>query len=217
MIIDVDGREKLVVCPCSQVIVHTHQMKLAGIPPEFYDVDERRLEGANGEIDKYVRRYARSLSEAQAQGLSLLLTGASGTGKSFCSCAAVSIALRCGQTARFTTFSEYINELHASYRDSEVAARLRQEQTCTLFAMDEIGEEVGKAEHQGRVLREFLGIRRARNLPTIITTKLSVREFEQRYGDRAISLVSDRFRTFRFTAEDHRPKMARSRDWERIR
>ena len=216
MIIEKDGRDQLVVCPCSQLIVSVHRMRLAGIPPEFHDVDERRLEGPNQKLDGFVRRYARALPEAQAQGLSLLLTGPSGTGKTFTSCAAVSIALRAGRSARFSTFSEYLNDLHASYRDNEVAARLQSEQVSALFVMDELGEEVGKSEHLGKVLREFLGLRRTRNLSTIISTKLSLREFEERYGSRAISLVSDRFKVLRFLAEDHRPSMARSKDWERF-
>jgi DNA replication protein DnaC len=129
------------------------------------DLDYRHARG----LDKSL---IRTLASCQwlAEHRQLLLTGATGTGKTFLACAFAHQAIRQGYTARYFRTSRLLQELTLAKGDGRYLSRLQQLAKVQLLILDDWGLEP-LAEDETRLLLEVLDDRCERG-STLIASQL---------------------------------------------
>jgi DNA replication protein DnaC len=146
---------------------YTSQLKKAQLRQKaaLEDLDYRHSRG----LDKSL---IRTLASCQwlKEHRQLLLTGATGTGKTFLACAFAQQAIRQGYTARYFRTSRLLQELTLAKGDGRYLSRLQQLAKVQLLILDDWGLEP-LAEDETRLLLEVLDDRFERS-STLIASQL---------------------------------------------
>lgn len=201
-------------CACKREVLFDLSLYEAGVPRELWKADEI-VPDFNVDHFALLRRYGEGFTGAViADGLSLLLTGENGTGKTSSATVAVIGALRAGRTAALVSWPDLVNVARQarfdSHRYGKIVARLRR----ALVVFDEIGKEsaLNKTDDfPQQLLDSFVRERRGDGLPTILITNLSVGEFSRRYGESVSSLVlSPPFNVLEYEPGDYRTRISDS-------
>jgi len=138
----------------------------------------------------------------------LLFFGSVGTGKTFLSsCIANKLisngidVLYYSSINLFTRLADYnFGNDHTSRIDFNNKLYL-----SSLLIIDDLGTEITNA-FTGGELFAILNARCANELPTIISTNLSLKQLQDIYGDRIFSRIVDKFSPYKFTGDDIRIK-----------
>ncbi len=116
---------------------------------------------------------------AAGKGLTKLIFGAHGTGKTYLGCGVVLDSVAALRSALYVTAADYTGMIRESYRDDspepESFIRARYAST-SILVMDEIGREVS-SEAEKRYLFQLVNDRYNAMLPTLFITNLSLKEF----------------------------------------
>lgn len=106
------------------------------------------------------------------QGHNLVITGPTGCGKTWLSCALGNQASRCGLSVKFHRFSLLCEELLLSHADGSFRKRLTQLAKYDLLILDDLGTSSMEMRHR----EDFLEIldARTRGKSTIITSQLPI-------------------------------------------
>lgn len=206
---------KAKVCKCRTLCQHLLDLHDAGLPQEFWEVDE--IEPTfNVDLFKKIRDYSGNLSNAVKHGLGFLLTGENGSGKSSSACIPLIEGIRQGFSVAFVNWPDFIKGSRTAQANRELAQHLDKRSYRDLVVLDEVGKErIGNDETFAESsLDSLLRMRRGAMLPTIITTNLNFEGFVDRYGTSVSSLVVDRFKILEFKPGDFRVKM--SGTWDQL-
>jgi len=128
----------------------------------------------------------------------LLLTGATGVGKTWMAYAVGDFATRSGRSAIAVTVANYLTaekdrmfgRLDSGAAD-EAADRAGKVRSDDLLILDDLGVEVPGDWGTGH-LTDLLDARASAELATVITTNLSPERLHQVYGPRMLSRITDR-------------------------
>lgn len=209
--------DKLVPCPCLARVRLGRAMADAGIPERFWGV-ETLVPTYNEAAFDELHRYAEHLERAITHGLSLVLTGKNGSGKTSSACIPMIRALRNGHTAALISWPNYIDGQRRGWRDADLQRHLDERAARDLVFIDELGKEGDAADPTFAVgkLDQLLRNRNGSLLPVIIATNLTMPELATRYGASIESLLSeDRFRVIKYRTADFR-KQGPVRDWDAL-
>ncbi len=105
-------------------------------------------------------------------GRSLLITGATGTGKTWLACALARQAARCGYSVLYTRTTRLLQELHTAHGDGSLARRLAQLARIDLLLLDDFAGapmQTGERTDLLELLDDRVGTK-----ATLITSQLAV-------------------------------------------
>lgn len=167
----------------------------SGVPPRFQGASFESYQPGNPQAQKMLdmlREYAARFEQHRALGLSLILCGKTGTGKTHLACSVLrALAFEHGICGKYCTAYRAVQEIRASYKSSEVTELqiLKEFIRPELLVLDEIGVQYGTDSEQ-LLLFSLLNGRYEELKPTIVISNLSLDEVTHYLGDR----VYDRLR-----------------------
>lgn len=140
------------------------------------------------------REYAEAFDQHWQVGLSMMLLGEVGTGKTHLGCAVSQHVIRHhGAFARYTSALAIIRDVKATFgKSSEVTEHqvFNALQAPDLLVIDEIGVQHG-SDFERQVLFEVINNRYERMQPTVVISNLSILGLRKCLGDRAVDRLSD--------------------------
>jgi DNA replication protein DnaC len=152
--------------------------------------------------------YAANFHNAIAEGTGMLFTGTNGTGKTMLATLTIKQLIKMGFTAYVSSFSDAIDRRTESFGD-DVAARFfdRKFLHTQALLLDDLGQELHSSSDLARsTLDKILRSRVKNNRPTLLTTNLSHRELETRYGIAIASLLKHKSIPIDLVDVDFRPQ-----------
>jgi len=156
-------------------------------------------------IFEYCRRYAENLKKDSGN---LFFTGATGLGKTHLSLAIASAAIDKGFGVVYGTAQSFAVALERERfaRPEDTAGDTLELLTeCDLLILDDLGMEISSA-YIVSMLYNVIDTRIMLKKPTIISSNLSVRDLEKRYGERLVSRIIGFYDALLFRGKDIRAK-----------
>lgn len=168
--------EREVACRDDRRLTRLLQLAKLHLPAAVEDIDYRTPRGLDrGQI----------LRLASCQWIrehdNVLLSGATGTGKSYLACALANSACRHSLSTRYCRFSRLLNELTAARADGSYAKVLERLAKTQLLVLDDFGL-APLADHERRDLLEILEDRYGHRA-TLITSQLPFDHWHTTLGD----------------------------------
>ena len=158
-----------------------------------YDLMERNLQ--------YCKRYAEQFS---LKSPSLLLQGGTGLGKTHLSLAVANTAIDKGFGVVYGSVQNLTEKLEAEHFSNEHSANTNQMLLdCDLLILDDLGTEFNTPFVTASIYN-IVNTRQMTNLPTIISTNLSVQEMQKRYSERFASRIIGGYVRIPFLGRDVR-------------
>lgn len=167
--------------PCWECVTLEERATWAGVPRKFLGADVGVLSGA-----------ARVVARDWTGERSLVLRGDVGTGKTYLACALLRQRLERGQTGRFVSVSDLMDEIKARFGDGageQSEAYFDRLAGEPFLVLDDVGAEFDSLWSAQRVAA-LIDRRYRSEAPTILTTNMTHRELAERYTKR----TADRLR-----------------------
>ena len=167
----------------------------SGVPLRFQESSFEGYKPGNAKAQKILatlREYAGNFAQHRKLGLSLILCGGPGTGKTHLSCSVLhSLAHDHGITGKYCTAYRAVQEVRESYRSRDISELQAMEAFIQpdLLVLDEIGVQYGTDSEQ-LILFNILNGRYEALKPTIVISNLPIDEAAKYLGAR----VYDRLR-----------------------
>lgn len=197
-------------CECKRRALFDLDLYEAGLTREFWRADEIVPE-SNEDHYALLARYAKSVNGVVLEeGLSILMTGENGVGKTSSAAVAMIGAIRGNVKAALVSWPDYVNVARQGRFDTKLNKRLSKRLGRTLLVIDEIGKESklnAKDEFALQQLDSIIRKRRGDKLPTILITNLSVAKFFEDYGESIKSLISSPYQILQYEPGDFRSRM----------
>lgn len=210
----IDGR----MCECLKLLLReTAQQKLNRLTPlslssfERFDLsyypsepDEktglsprRKME----DIFRFCTGYAQRFS---LHSPSILMTGATGLGKTHLSLAIAREVIEKGYGVIYGSAQNFILQIERErFGRSDSSESERQLQECDLLILDDLGVEF-LTQFVSAAVYNLINTRLMAERPTIISTNLSISELENRYSERVVSRIIANYRILPFIGRDVR-------------
>ena len=190
-VINLLGEQKTVKCVCEcaekeleqqQMQQRTEQLRRACFSsPRFLKFTFEADNEPNSEASIIARNYADSFDVSESDWL--VLSGDTGTGKTFRAACICNGAVEKGFSARLTTLSEIERELWNTHDKQSVYDRLTRTQ---LLVLDDFGCE-RRSDYMNEIKYNVICERYDKGLPMVITTNLAPAQFKSDdIGDRRI-------------------------------
>ena len=199
------------MCSCLRQALFLAGVAQSGLGklPETQNFDNFRTEyytdpESVSTVLEYCRRFANNFSEKTRE--NILITGATGLGKTHLSTAIAREAILRGYDVRYDSLPNILSDFEfdrykSSYKDSEL--RGERYLTCDLLIMDDLGTEVVN-QFTLSCLYNIINTRLAAEKPTIISTNLGEDALQERYNDRITSRLLGEYRPLIFVGQDIR-------------
>lgn len=165
-----------------------------GIPPRHqacrvsnYQTNSQK----QNELKLSVKRYIEDLLAGSLK-RNFVMLGNCGTGKTHLASAVGMAAISAGKTVLFCTASEVIRRVQATHKSQHESEfdLMNQYSKLDLLILDEVGVQY-QTESANRIITEIVNDRYNNELPTMFLSNLSVAEFSQTMGERAMSRMKE--------------------------
>lgn len=194
-------------CSCKVKVLEKIALFEAGVPREFWSADKIK---PSFNIDQFaiLHMYSQQIENAKKHGLSLLLHGENGTGKSSSASIAAIAALKKGMTVAFISWPDLVQGWKR-FKDPELIEALDERLSRDLIILDELGKEQAPKDSGDLYARfdSLLRMRRGAFMPTIIVSNFGPADIVDRYGESIGSLLSDRFKVMQYEPGDYRTEI----------
>lgn len=152
-------------------------------------------------IYEYCFNYAKDFTERSE---SLLLSGRTGLGKTHLSLAIASDVIKKGYSVLYDSVINLLSKVEREHfgRDNENDT-LAVIFDTDLLILDDLGTEF-ETQFNLSAIFNIIDTRINRNLPTIVSTNLSMEQIKKRYEERIVSRLFASYRYFEFVGEDVR-------------
>jgi hypothetical protein len=154
-------------------------------------------------IDEYLQQSTYLVN----RGMGLLFYGSHGSGKTMLVTILIKQLLAEGIDGYFTTFNTLLDNFASGWKDDKNRIWFEKRvRNAALLVVDDIGRENKNLNNMASNALDGVFRSRVQNsLPTIITTNLSLSDFEKSYSSGVMSLVSETSLIHEFRGDDWRP------------
>ncbi|MBC2725384.1 ATP-binding protein [Desulfosporosinus sp.] len=201
-------------CNCMQTKKLENQFRHARISRELTNCqfDKFRLDYYSSEITDQTHREGaiKALKAAKSfvenclnssHGLGLLFTGPVGSGKTYLAAAIANELMKLEKKVLFLVVPDLLDELRATYKsDVNELDLLDTARSIPILVLDDLGAHNYTDWTRNR-LYSIINYRLNEQLPTIITSNLSLDEMEEYIGVRTTSRIIQSSRIFRLTVQ----------------
>lgn len=195
-------------CPCQDQFLLYKYLLNSGLGKQAARMFLIDAEHVSPDVLAAMFEYEESAEYYVSRGIGLLLHGTHGNGKTLIASLLLKRLLADGVNGYFSTFTQMLDTYASGWRSDEHRQWFdRKVRNAPLLVVDDIGREhKGRIETSSSSLDTVFRSRVQNALPTIITTNLSLDEFERAYSSGVMSLVTESSITQLFQGEDWRPK-----------
>ena len=183
----------------------------AGIPQEFWYTKPGDITH-NVEAFGQVRQYVKRIPVAQRNGYGLVFVGNNGVGKSIFASYVLSMAIRRGFTAFYTTLLQLDEDIKKGFHDWRAKKRLEWFLGSDFVVLDEMGKDQWKSLASGGNGNSYIRSQVERILkarfddqqPTIIGTNFNKTQMAENYGATITSMINGKYQTIQMEDGDMR-------------
>ena len=136
----------------------------------------------------------------------LIMCGLTGLGKTHLSLAIANEIISNGFCATYQTAAEITRKMSDQYFKKDQTNQINMITEPDLLILDDIGSEFDSAFNKSTIF-EIINIRTSKKLPLIISTNLSPKQLEEKYGQRVASRIFSSLNTLFFKGTDNRIKI----------
>ena len=154
----------------------------------------------------YCRKYADDFT-LKSEGI--LMSGATGLGKTHLSLAIASRVLEKGYSVIYGSSPELLRSMEREYFGKSDKDTMSALVGCDLLILDDLGAEMDKGLYQS-LLYELINSRTSRGLPMIVSTNYSTTDLQKHYPDKICSRLLS-FRLMAFVGNDIRRIIKKSK------
>lgn len=168
---------------------------------------------------KKVAQYAGKVDIAKRKGLSLLLAGSNGTGKTLLGSSVLKQAIRKGFSVQMATLGGIIQVFTDGWSSPEKRILFDERVRNVDFLMiDDVGKEYSaKTSDLTEIMFDnLIRYRVGRRKPFILTTNTSASDMKNRYGNSLMSLLSGKALTVTMVGEDYRRAIQSKNLWDEL-
>lgn len=200
----IDGIGK--ICPCQKKVVLAQKKQASNMTPKLAEKTFENFSLRYYPAYKYSELHQKTyeqMAEAALQASKnfvsavkadryregLILEGDIGSGKTHLAAAIANELLDDGRTVLFLVVPEFLDEIRSSYQESSdgsEGALMQKAKNVPILILDDLGAHTYTNWTQSKIFT-LLNHRLNYNLPTVITTNLSVEEIGEALGERTAS------------------------------
>lgn len=187
--------------------INEDSLRVIGIPREFISKTIDDFDTFGDEAFKATLvDYLANIEVNFDRNVGLFISGSNGQGKTFASSLILIEAYIHRFSCKRVTLHSYLKMYHntwnaeaSDYLDTFERTVMRAE----YLVIDEAGKET-ETKYSNSIFEDLLRTREEHNLPTIICTNYSTKDFEKRYGSSVTSLVRGNTIPVKVIGSDHR-------------
>lgn len=172
------------------------------------------------EILKQVAEYAGALANAKRKGISIILAGSNGTGKTLLAQAVLKRAIRLGFTAQYASLGGIIQMYTDGWNDPHKRVLFDERvRNVDFLLIDDVGKEYkAKGSDLTEVMFDnLIRYRVGRRKPFILTTNTSASDMGNRYGNSLMSLLAGKCVAIKMVGADYRKAIQNKNLWEELK
>ncbi|MDN5363397.1 MAG: replication protein DnaC [Eubacteriales bacterium] len=208
------------ICPCTRQEALQKRFRTARLPREMENVsfkdfsfeyysrhhfDENRrsyYDLARAAFEAAREFAARVIAGKETEGL--YFTGPVGSGKTFLACCIANAVLRAGREVLFVVVPDLLDEIRATFDgDQEVSEQelVESARRAPLLILDDLGAH-NYSEWTRNRLYSIINYRASQQLPTVITSNISLEDLDRYVGERTRSRIFQMCRAYRLNVKD---------------
>ena len=201
-------------CECKRRVLNDLDLFESGLPREFWRADELEPD-SNEEHFELAHKIAAKIDKIVSRklGLSLLMTGENGTGKTTSAAIVMIGAVRKKIETAFVLWPDFVNLSRQGRFDARISRRVTARLQRPLLVIDELGKEskLNDADtFAQQQLDSIIRSRRGARLPTILITNDTPDQFYARYGVSVESGITAPYQILLYEPGDHRARLRES-------
>ena len=173
---------------------------------DYYQPGSRAYTQMEGVL-RACRKFAQNF---RADSPSILFKGGTGLGKTHLSLAIANVVIEKGFGVVYGSTQSFAVALERERFGREGAGTFQQLTGCDLLILDDLGAEF-PSQYVNAMLYDAVNARMLGDRPTVISTNLSMKELEDRYGERFASRVAGYYGKLEFHWADVRVQQQRRR------
>lgn len=170
-----------------------HRVKYANIPLRFKEKDLKNFLSHTPETEKALNamwRYIENYKENLERGVSWIICGPVGVGKTHLAIGLLKEIIKHGITAIYCTFSDFAREIKESYNFNKSEEILQKYVSTNFLILDELGIK-GNSEHDDNILFDLINKRYEQFKPTVIISNLNEETLKKVVGERIIDRLKE--------------------------
>jgi len=203
------------VCNCLKKFYFFSQLAYANIGKEYWNLSLKDFKTGDMKAKFITEKYCKNLDSAYDNGLGIMFMGSSGTGKTFLAVEILKAALNLGYSIYFISLSEILKCIKDGFEDKTKKEIFENKiKDVDFLVIDDVKDYDSSTPF---ALMEFEALMRYRcqnNLPTIITTNLSLEETKHVYSESLLSIFTSKMKIVEVVGVDYRKKLGDS--WDKI-
>jgi DNA replication protein DnaC len=171
------------------------------------------------ELLKQIAEYVKNITNAKKKGISLMLAGSNGTGKTLLGTAILKAVIQKGMSAQMTSLGGIIQ----CYTDGWGDPRKRQVfderiKNTDFLLIDDVGKEyqAKNSDLTEIMFDNLIRYRVFRRKPFILTTNTAPNDLRNRYGNSLMSLLEGKTIKLKVIGDDYRKAIQSKSLWEEL-